>query len=72
MAAFQSLEAAEALAEAIRGVLDDPTLVSVSELSMPDGTLYRVRVGPLADNQAVQAMRSQLIAHDFPEAQPLP
>lgn len=72
VAAFQSLEAAEALAEAIRGVLDDPTLVSVSELSMPDGTLYRVRVGPLADNQAVESMRSQLIAHDFPEAQPLP
>jgi rare lipoprotein A len=72
VAAFQSPEAAEALAEAIRGVLADPTLVSVSELSMPDGTLYRVRVGPLADNQAVEAMRSQLIAHDFPEAQPLP
>ena len=72
VAAFQSSEAAEALAEAIRGMLDDPTLVSVSELSMPDGTLYRVRVGPLVDNQAVEAMRLQLIANDFPEAQPLP
>lgn len=72
VAAFQSSEAAEALAEAIREVLDDPALVSVSELSMPNGALYRVRVGPLDGNQAVEAVRSQLIAHDFPDAQPLP
>ena len=72
VAAFQSLEAAEALAEAIGEVLPDPSLVTISELSMPNGALYRVRVGPLDDNQAVEAVRSQLIAHDFPDAQPLP
>jgi len=55
--AFSSGQAAEDLRSQLAHVLDIPVLVNPPSKTMP---LYRVRVGPVADNLQVSSIRSQL------------
>jgi rare lipoprotein A len=70
LGAFGSEEAARHLRGELAGLLGTP--VFISSVQSGEGMLYRVRVGPLADQAQLLAVRQQLEASGHGSGQPLP
>lgn len=70
LGAFGSEEAARQLRGELAGLLGTP--VFISSVQSGEGMLYRVRVGPLADQAQLLAVRQQLEASGHGSGQPLP
>ncbi len=70
LGAFSSRDSARRLRARSQDVLAQPVVVSTVESD--GGMLYRVRVGPLADNETLKAVQQQLRAAGLDSGQPLP
>ncbi|MFV0477636.1 MAG: septal ring lytic transglycosylase RlpA family protein [Parahaliea sp.] len=70
MGAFASEASAEQLRHQIVAQLSLPTLIS--PVQTPNGLLYRVRVGPVENEAALQDAQARLRAGGFGAGQPLP
>ena len=70
LGAFGSRASAEKLQGEVQALLQEP--VTVSQVQVPDGLLYRVRVGPLDGARRLPAVQELLSGHGFPGGQPLP
>lgn len=75
LGAYELKSSAEALAEAVRDILDPSIPVTVSDVSSAQRMVYRVRLGPIESTErAEQLDRIQKILREngFPEGQRLP
>lgn len=70
LGAYGAESSAQRLQSELRGFLQVP--VSVSPVETAGATLYRVRVGPVADSQEMALVRQQLRDGGYPEGQALP
>ncbi len=70
LGAFGSQDTARALQGRLRQVVDQP--VEVSMVQSGPGVLYRVRIGPLAGNDALRALQRQLEEGGYGSGLPLP
>lgn len=70
LGAYGSESSAQQLQVELQAFLQAP--VSVSPVESAGKTLYRVRVGPVADSQEMALVRQQLRDGGYPEGQPLP
>jgi rare lipoprotein A len=60
--AFSRREAADGVRERIAGLVDQPVAV----VSLPGDELFRVRIGPIADNLTLMGLRELLQLHKLP------
>ena len=70
LGAFGSESSAQQLQAELQAFLQAPVLVSPVESA--GQTLYRVRVGPVADSEEMTLVQQQLRDGGYPEGQPLP
>ena len=70
MGAYGSQTSAESLRDELAAILSVPAFVS--PVQSGGSLLYRVRVGPVADNSELLAVQQQLEASGYGEGQPLP
>jgi rare lipoprotein A len=70
LGAFGSRASAQKLQGQVQALLSEP--VTVTEVQVPDGLLYRVRVGPLDGAGRLPAVQELLLARGYPGGQPLP
>jgi rare lipoprotein A len=70
MGAFGSESSALRLQGELQALLTAP--VSVSRVQSGDDLLYRVRVGPVADNDELATVQQKLLDSGYGSGQPLP